>query len=146
MILLFEFINIPTIFQIIINHELKEYIDKIVIVYLNDIFIFNKILEEYKKYIYFILIILKQPNLYINTYKSTFYSQKVDYLGFKIRLKTIEINNKKIKEIKYWLQLINVKEIRRFLGFVNFYRCFIEGFERLAIPFIKFIKNNKTFK
>jgi len=146
LILLFEFINIPTIFQIIINHELKEYIDKIVIVYLNDIFIFNKILEEYKKYIYFILIILKQPNLYINTYKSTFYSQKVDYLGFKIRLKTIEINNKKIKEIKYWLQLINVKEIRRFLGFVNFYRCFIEGFERLAIPFIKFIKNNKTFK
>jgi len=57
-----------------INYILKEYIDRIVVVYLNDIFIFNKILKEYKKYIYFILITLEQVNLYINIYKSTFYS------------------------------------------------------------------------
>ncbi len=70
-------------------------------VYLNDIFIFNKILKEYKKHIYFILIILKQINLYINIYKSIFYSQKIDYLRFKIKLKTIEMNDKKIETIKY---------------------------------------------
>ena len=82
---------------------MKEYIDKIIVVYLNDIFIFNKILKEYKEYIYFILIILKQVNLYINTYKNIFYSQEIDYLRFKIKLRTIEINNKKIEIIKYWL-------------------------------------------
>ncbi len=49
-----------------INHILKDFIDKIVVVYLDDIFIFNKILEEYKKHIYFILIILEQINLYVN--------------------------------------------------------------------------------
>ena len=80
---------------------MKEYIDRIVIVYLNDIFIFNKILKEYKEYIYFILTVLKQVNLYINTYKSIFYNQEIDYLRFKIRLKTIEINNKKFEIIKY---------------------------------------------
>ncbi len=84
-----------------INHILKEYIDKIVVVYLNNIFIFSKTLEEYKEYIYFILTTLKQVNLYINIYKSTFYSQEIDYLEFKIKLRTIEINNKKIKIIKY---------------------------------------------
>ncbi len=80
-----------------------RYIDKIVIVYLDDIFIFNKTLEKYKEYIYFILIILEQANLYINIYKSTFYNQKIDYLRFKISSKTIEMNNKKIETIKYWL-------------------------------------------
>ena len=101
MILSFRFINIPTIFQTIINYILKEYIDKIVIIYLNDIFIFNKVLEEYKEYIYLILITLKQTNLYVNIYKSIFYSQEIDYLRFKIRPKTIEINDKKIKIVKY---------------------------------------------
>ncbi len=80
---------------------MKEYIDKIIVVYLNNILIFNKILKKYKKYIYFILTTLKQANLYINIRKSTFYNQEIDYLGFKIRLKTIEMNNKKIEVIRY---------------------------------------------
>src|SRR6266566_5388246 len=94
LILPFGFINIPTIFQTIINYILKDFIDKIVVIYLNDIFIFNKTLKEYKKYIHFILTALKQANLYVNIYKSIFYSQKIDYLRFKIRSKTIEMNDK----------------------------------------------------
>src|SRR6266566_5435866 len=70
LILLFGLINISIIFQIIINYILKEYINKIVVIYLNNIFIFNKTLEEHKKHIYFILTILKQTKLYINICKS----------------------------------------------------------------------------
>ncbi len=72
-------------------------------VYLDNIFIFNKTLEEHKEYIYFILTTLEQVNLYINIYKSIFYNQKIDYLRFKIKLRTIEMNNKKIETIRYWL-------------------------------------------
>ena len=74
LILPFGFINIPTIFQVIINHILKEYIDRIVMVYLDNIFIFSKTLEKHKEYIHLILITLKQINLYINIYKNIFYS------------------------------------------------------------------------
>jgi len=84
-----------------INHILKEYIDRIIMIYLDDILIFNKILEEHKEYIHFILITLEQANLYINIYKSIFYNQKIDYLRFKIRLKIIEMNDKKIETIRY---------------------------------------------
>ena len=122
---------------------MKEYINRIVVVYLDDIFIFNKTLKEYKKYIHFILTALKQANLYVNIYKSIFYSQKIDYLRFKIRSKTIEMNDKKIEVIRYWLQFISVKEVRGFLGFANFYWYFVEGFERLTISFIELIKNDK---
>ncbi len=146
MILPFGLINTPTIFQAIINHVLKRYIDKIIIIYLNDIFIFSKILKEHKKHIYFILTALEQTNLYINIYKNTFYNQEINYLKFKIQPKTIEINDKKIKIIRFWPQSTNVKKIRGFFKFVNFYRHFVERFKRLTIPFIEFTKNDKTFK
>ncbi len=129
-----------------INYILKEYIDRIVVVYLDDILVFNKTLEKHKEYIHFILIVLERTNLYINIYKSIFYSQEVDYLRFKIRLGIIEINNKKIEVVRYWLQSTNIKEVRGFLGFANFYRRFIKRFRRLIISFIKLIKNNKVFK
>ncbi len=146
LILLFGLTNTSTIFQAIINHILKDFIDKIVVIYLNDIFIFNKTLKKYKEYIYFILTTLEQTKLYINTYKSTFYNQKIDYLRFKIRPKIIEMNNKKIEAIKYWLQSINIKKVRGFFEFANFYRYFVKRFGRLTIPFIKLTKNNKTFE
>ncbi len=57
-----------------INHVLKDFIDKIVVIYLNNIFIFNKLWKKYKKYTYFILTVLEQANLYINMYKSIFYN------------------------------------------------------------------------
>ncbi len=129
-----------------INNVLKEYIDKIIVVYLNDIFIFNKTLKKHKKYIHLILITLKQTNLYINIRKNTFYSQKIDYLGFKIRPRIIEISDKKIEAIRYWLQPTNVKEIRGFFRFINFYRYFVKRFRRLIISLIELTKNNKVFK
>ena len=67
LILLFGFINILTIFQIIINHILKEYIDRIVVVYLNDIFIFNKTLEKYKN-IYILFWQYWNNSIYISIY------------------------------------------------------------------------------
>ncbi len=54
--------------------------------------------------------------------------------------------NKKIETVKYQLQSTNIKKIRGFLRSANFYRCFVEGFGRLTIPFIKFIKNDKAFE
>src|SRR6266699_5369531 len=97
LILLFELTNASTIFQGIINHVMKDFIDRIVVVYLKDIFIFNKTLEKYKEHIYFILTTLKRTNLYMNIYKNIFYNQDIDYLRFKIRPEIIKINDKKIE-------------------------------------------------
>jgi len=84
--------------------------------------------------------------LRVNPKKSIFYSQEVEYLGFKIRPRQIEMNDNKIEAVRSWPIPTNIKEIKEFLGFVNFYRRFIEGFGRLAIPFIEFTKKNKAFE
>ena len=56
------------------------------------------------------------------------------------------MNDKKIEIIRYWLQPMNIKEVRRFLKFVNFYRRFVKRFKRLIYPFIELIKKDKAFE
>ena len=56
------------------------------------------------------------------------------------------MNDKKIETIKYWLQPTNIKKVRGFFKFTNFYRRFVERFKRLVISFIEFIKNDKVFE
>ena len=73
-ILLFKLTNTPTTFQAIINHILRRFIDQFVVVYLNDILIFSKILEEHKTYIHQVLQILRDIDLKVNPKKSAFYN------------------------------------------------------------------------
>jgi hypothetical protein len=129
-----------------INYILQRFIDQFVVVYLDDILIFNKILEEYKTYVYQILQTFWDIDLRVNPKKSAFYSQEIEYLGFKIRLRRIEINDNKVEAVWNWPVSTNIKEIRGFLGFANFYRCFIEGFGRLAVLFIELTKKDKAFE
>jgi hypothetical protein len=129
-----------------INYILQRFIDQFVVVYLNDILIFNRILEKYKTYVHQVLQVLRNTDLRINPKKSIFYSQKVEYLRFKIRLGWIEINDKKVEAVRSWPISTSVKEIRGFFGFANFYCRFIEGFGRLIAFLIELTKKDKTFE
>ena len=82
----------------------------------------------------------------VNPKKSVFYSQKVEYFGFKIYLGRIEISDTKVEVVRSWPVFTNVKKIKGFLGFANFYRRFIEGFGQLTTPFIKLTKKDKAFE
>ena len=82
----------------------------------------------------------------VNPKKSVFYSQEVEYFGFKIRLGRIEMSDKKVETVRSLPISTNVKEIKGFFRFANFYRCFIEGFGRLIAPLIEFTKKDKVFE
>jgi hypothetical protein len=84
--------------------------------------------------------------LKVNPKKSAFYSQEVEYLGFKIRPGRIEMNDKKVETVRSWPIPTNIKEVKGFLGFANFYRRFIKGFGRLITSFIEFTKKDKVFE
>jgi hypothetical protein len=56
------------------------------------------------------------------------------------------MNDKKVEVVRSWPISTNIKKVRGFLGFANFYRRFIEGFGRLTASFIEFTKKNKTFE
>ena len=95
----FGFINTPVIFQRRINYILGEYLDDFIMVYLDDIIIYLKNKKEYKKYIEWVLSRLYKENMPVVIKKYEFYTKKIDFVGFIIKLRQISMDLKKIKAI-----------------------------------------------
>ena len=91
--------NAPATFQIFINDILKEYLNKFVLVYINNILIYLDTFEEHVKYIEKVLRKLEQVGLYLKLLKYDFYKKQVRFLGFIISDKGLEIDPKKVKSI-----------------------------------------------
>ena len=69
--------------------------------------------------------------------KYKFHKHSIGFLGYIVSDKGIGPNPSKVESVKEWLKLTNVKDIQAFLGLVNYYRKFIEGFSGIATPLTK---------
>ena len=122
----FRLINTPVIFQKRINSILGEYLDKFIIVYLNNnIIIYLITKEEYREYIKQVLKRLQEEQILVVIKKYKFFTKKTDFIRFIIKLGYISIDLKKVKAIVSQQELENVIQLRLFLGFYNYYRRFI---------------------
>ena len=95
----FGLINAPGIFQKYINNILGEYLDKFVIVYLNDIIIYLITKEKYREYIKQVLRRLQKEQILVAIKKCEFFTRKIDFIRFIIKLGYISIDLKKVKAI-----------------------------------------------
>ena len=95
----FGLINTPAIFQKRINNILGEYLDKFVIVYLNDIIIYLITKKEYGEYIKQVLKRLQEEQMLVVIKKYKFFIQKIDFIRFIIKLGYISIDLKKVEAI-----------------------------------------------
>src|SRR6266567_7263791 len=98
-VLQFGFINALVIFQRRINYILGEYLDKFVMVYLNNIIIYSNSKEKHKEYIKWVLRRLYKENILIIIKKCEFYIRKTDFIGFIIKPGQISIDLKKVQAI-----------------------------------------------
>ena len=96
----FELINVLITYQNIINNTLREYLNIIVVIYLNNILMFSKTLNEHTKHIKQILKILYESNFLLKLKKCEFYKQEVYFCEFKIKIIKIKINFDKLKLIR----------------------------------------------
>src|SRR5205085_5301258 len=135
--------NAPATFQSMINHVLREYLDIFVVCYLDDILIFSKTLEEHKEHVHKVLQKLQDAKLLVEPKKSVWHSQSVNFLGYTITPGEIRMEESKIKAVKEWPQPRNVRDVRAFLGFVNFYRRFLKGYGKIAAPLTDLTKNDR---
>jgi hypothetical protein len=95
----FEFANASTTFQTYINIALREYLDVFVFAYINDIFIFFKILKKHEKHVRVVLERLLQNKLYVNIKKSKFNVVKIAFLNFIIIRDDVKMNSSRIEMI-----------------------------------------------
>ncbi|GKE88960.1 putative reverse transcriptase domain-containing protein [Tanacetum coccineum] len=130
----FRLTNAPTVFMDLMNRVCRPYLDKFVIVFIDDILIYYKTNEEHDAHLRLILELLKKEELYAKFSKCDFWLSKVQFLGHVIDSEGIHVDPTKIESIKYWESPKTPTEIHQFLGLAGYYRRFIEGFSKIAKP------------
>lgn len=142
----FGLTNAPSTFQHLINHVFHDMLDKFVIAYLDDILIFSDTKEEHEKHVKQVLARLKENKLYAKAEKCDFYAEEIEFLGYLVSNKGIRMDPAKVKSVIEWPRPRNIKEIRGFLGFANFYRHFIKNYSKLVGPLTDLTKTTRKYE
>ena len=130
----FGLTNAPSTFMRLMNHVLRAFIGKFVVVYLDDILIYSKTLSEHVKHLRCVLEVLRSEQLYANFKKCTFCMDRVVFLGFVVSSDGVEVNQEKIKAIREWPTPKTVSDVRSFHGLAGFYKRFVKDFSTIAAP------------
>ncbi|GJS65170.1 putative reverse transcriptase domain-containing protein [Tanacetum coccineum] len=142
----FGLTNAPAVFMDLMNRVCKPYLDKFVIVFIDDILIYSKNKQEHEEHLKLILELLKKEELYAKFSKCEFWIPKVQFLGHVIDSQGIHVDPAKIESIKDWASPKSPTEIRQFLGLAGYYRRFIEGFSKIAKPMTKLTQKKVKFE
>nr|GFC88162.1 putative reverse transcriptase domain-containing protein [Tanacetum cinerariifolium] len=130
----FGLTNAPAVFMDLMNRVCKPYLDKFVIVFIDDILIYSKDEKEHEEHLKAILELLKKEELYAKFSKCEFWIPKVQFLGHVIDSQGIHVNPVKIESIKDWASPKSPTEIHQFLGLAGYYQRFIEAFSKMPNP------------
>ncbi|GJV25922.1 putative reverse transcriptase domain-containing protein [Tanacetum coccineum] len=141
----FGLTNAPAVFMDLMNRVCKPYLDKFVIVFIDDILIYSRDEKEHEEHLKAILELLKKEKLYAKFSKSEFWISKVQFLGHVIDSRGIHVDLAKIESIKDWASPKTPTEIRQFLGLAGYYRRFIEGFSKIAKSMTKLTQKGIKF-
>ncbi|GKA67930.1 putative reverse transcriptase domain-containing protein [Tanacetum coccineum] len=141
----FGLTNAPAVFMDLMNRVCRPYLDKFVIVFIDDILIYSKTKKEHDAHLRIILELLKKVELYAKFSKCDFWLSKVQFLGHVIDSEGIHVDPTKIESIKEWESPKTPIEIRQFLGLAGYYRRFIKGFSKISKPMMKLTQKSVKF-
>ncbi|GKB87519.1 putative nucleotidyltransferase, ribonuclease H, partial [Tanacetum coccineum] len=142
----FGLTNAPTVFMDLMNRVCKPYLDKFVIVVIDDILIYSKSKEEHEVHLRLVLELLKNEKLYAKFSKCEFSLQEVHFLGHVVNQNGIQVDPSKIEAVKNWKAPTTPSEIRSFLGLAGYYRRFIANFSKIAKPLTSLTQKNKKYE
>ncbi|GKA13592.1 putative nucleotidyltransferase, ribonuclease H [Tanacetum coccineum] len=141
----FGLTNAPAVFLDLMNHVCKSYLDKFVIVFIDDILIYSRNEIEHEEHLKIILELLKKEELYAKFSKCEFWINIVKFLRHVIDSSGIHVDPAKIKAVMNWASPTTPSEIRQFLGLAGYYRRFIEGFSKIVKPMTQLMQKDKKF-
>nr|GEU44872.1 putative reverse transcriptase domain-containing protein [Tanacetum cinerariifolium] len=145
-VMTFGLTNAPAVFMDLMNHVCKPYLDKFVIVFIDDIMIYSKSNEEHEDHLKFILQCLKKEKVFGKFSKCKFWLQDVYFLEHVVNSEGIHADPSKIKAVKNWKPMKTLTEIRSFLRLADFYRQFIANFLKIAKTLTLLTQKNKMFE
>ena len=121
----FGLTNAPSTFMRLMNR-------KFVVVYSDDILIYNKSMGEHLDHLHAVFDTLRDARLFGNLEKCTFCTDRVSFLGFVVTPQGIEVEQAKVEAIQGWPVPKTITQVRSFLGLAGFYRRFMQDFSTIA--------------
>ena len=146
LVMSFGLTNAPATFQMLMNQILRPYIDKFVLVYLDDILIYSNSTEEHRKHLRLVLDVLRKHKLYVRPRKCTIDQPEVEFCGHIVGGGIVKVLDQKVKVIREWPVPKNVHEVRQFYGLANYYRRFVRNFGQIGAPLAALFKQENGDK
>ncbi|GBG59283.1 hypothetical protein CBR_g32296 [Chara braunii] len=141
----FGLTNAPATFQCLMDKVLRHQLNRFVVVYLDDILIFSKSMEEHVKHREGVLQVLKEAQLHLNLEKFEFGRDSIIYLGHRLSANGLEPEAIKVEVIRKRPQPANVRELRSFLGLASYYRKLVPKFYVIAHPLSRLTSKNVAY-
>ncbi|PKI73971.1 hypothetical protein CRG98_005588 [Punica granatum] len=132
--------NAPSTFMRLMNHVLKAFISKFLVVYFDDILIYSTSVEEHLEHFRDLFKVLREQRLYANLKKCHFLTNSDNFLGYIVSQEGICMDPSKVEAIVNWPTLRSLQEVRSFHGLASLYRRFIAGFSTLVAPITECLK------
>ncbi|GJY02430.1 putative reverse transcriptase domain-containing protein [Tanacetum coccineum] len=141
----FGLTNAPVVFMDLMNRMCKAYLDKFLIVFIDDILIYFRNEEEHANHLRIILELLKKEKLYAKFSKCDFWIRIVQFLGHLIDSQGLHVDPAKIEAVKNSASPTTPTEVFQFLGHAVYYRRFIKDFSKIAKSLTELTQKNKKY-
>ncbi|CAA0819578.1 Uncharacterized mitochondrial protein AtMg00860, partial [Striga hermonthica] len=138
--------NAPAVFMDLMNRIFHPYLDQFVIAFIDDILIYSKSQKEHEEHLRVVLETLRREKLFAKFSKCEFWLQRVSFLGHVITQAGIEVDPSKVSAVQNWSTPRSPSEVRSFLGLAGYYRRFIEGFSKIALPLSQLTRTSMKFE
>ncbi|CAN6447952.1 unnamed protein product [Victoria cruziana] len=146
LVLPFGLTNAPTIFMDMMHRVFRKYLDRFVIVFINDILIYSSDKETHAQHLHTVLQTLRDHRLYGKLSKSKFWLEEVAFLGHVISAQGVAVDPAKIEAVVNWSRPTTVSEIRGFLGLAGYYRRFVQKFSQVVSPMTRLLKKSMALE
>jgi hypothetical protein len=141
----FGLTNASAYFMYLMNKVFIEYLDKFVMVFIDDILVYSRSEEEHEEHLHRDLQKLRENRLYAKLSKCEFWMKQVAFLGHVISKGGISVDPSKVQDVLSWNAPTSVGDIRSFLGLAGYYRRFIKGFS-ITKPMTELLEKDKKFE
>jgi hypothetical protein len=145
LVMSFGLTNAPAYFMYLMNSVFMPELDKFIVVFIDDILIYSKNLEDHVGHLHFVLQRLRDHHFYAKFSKCEFWLDTVKFLGHTNSSSGISVDPSKVQEVLDWKLPTSVHQIRSFLGLAGYYHHFIPNFSRIAKPMIELLKKGVKF-
>lgn len=139
----FGLCNAPATFQALMNDVLCAYLRRFVLVFFDDILIYNTTWADHLRHLRVVLTLLRHHRLFVKRSKCSFGVDSISYLGHIISAAGVAMDPAKVQAIHDWPQPCSARAVRGFLGLAGYYRKFVHNYGAIAAPLMALLKKER---